>query len=56
MIVALDLRTCHDLDSRLLVRGQGHYAHNEKLDPIKCHDLDPRSLVKGQGQGHSASF
>jgi hypothetical protein len=28
MIVALDWRKCHDLDSRLLVKGQGHYAHN----------------------------
>jgi hypothetical protein len=24
----MDLRKCHDLDPRLLVKGQGRYAHN----------------------------
>jgi hypothetical protein len=24
----MDQRKCHDLDPRLLVKGQSHYAHN----------------------------
>jgi hypothetical protein len=28
MIIVLDLTKCHDLDPRLLVKSQGHYAQN----------------------------